>query len=211
MAIPSIQAKDKLMESAFFLNELENSLGVEARFRYYLSAFLTATYSVLDILLYDFAEKLGFPFTREEFVGERDFFVASKVSGSKEGIEFLRWLQRQKAALAKNPLWEKRKFTVHRGTFGMDHDFSVTVSGTSSAPAIGTSVAVQYDWVVGETSIPVMSETKDSVVYSTNRPGGSGNNLPRPLIVDKEDLRALHDQVADMLAEAEAKFWRQTI
>jgi len=59
MVTEDVHARDKLAEAEYFLRQLENSQDDKKGFDFNLSAFVVAWRSVIDIMLYDFAEKFS--------------------------------------------------------------------------------------------------------------------------------------------------------
>jgi len=104
----------KLAEAQYFLSRLKGLKDNPDEFMYNLSAFLSAWRSVLDVLLYDYAEKY-FGWGRDEKFDVRDFEVAAKTSGKKDAQDFIQWYKKQIKLLSQNPLWKKRVVIVHRG------------------------------------------------------------------------------------------------
>jgi hypothetical protein len=131
---PEMQSKDKLAEAAYFLEALSKNAPRTDEFNYNLSAFLGATQSVVDVMLYDFVEKFDLGFNRDDKVTPRDFFVASKAKGSAGALEFLDWWRRKVGGLEASPLWDTRHFIVHRGYPKMETKVEmfipINVSGT---------------------------------------------------------------------------------
>ena len=128
-----MQAKRKLGEARHFLDELERTSENPEEFNYNLSAFLSAWRSVLDIMLYDFAEKYSLGLTREDRLIEYGFEIVAKALNRTDALKFLKWWRQQVQEVGKNPLCYKRKVIVHRGYPPTVRDFTIEVStpGTS--------------------------------------------------------------------------------
>lgn len=126
-----MQSTDKLAEAEYFLRALLRIEDKMDEFDYNLSAFLGASHSVMDIMLYDFDELFDLGFSRSEKFTPRDFQVASRAMGKSEALRFLEWWNAKTKALAKNPIWLKRHFIVHRGYPEMEVFRTVNVSGSA--------------------------------------------------------------------------------
>jgi len=110
----ALEAKYKLAEARYFLDQLKDLKNKPDEFMHNLSAFLSAWRSVLDVLLYDYAEKY-FGWSREDKLNQRDFEVAAKASGIRDARNFIQWYKKQIQLLSGNPLAKKRVVIVHRG------------------------------------------------------------------------------------------------
>jgi len=107
-----MRARKKLDEAAYFLNALKRT-DTEA-FDYNLSAFLCAWRSILDVMLFDFAEKYSLGFSPEALLTEDKFRRAAEALGKKEASEFLAWWKTMLARISTSPLYRKRNMVVHR-------------------------------------------------------------------------------------------------
>jgi len=145
-----MEAEKKIREAEYFLNQLNNIPQDSDEFIYNLSAFLTAWRSVLDIILYDYAEKFNLGLTREEKVTDRDFEVAARALQHTQALQFIKWWRDQCNRIARDPLlgklWKIRVKIVHRGYPPMRREFflylmetiavGTTLTGISSAEAM---------------------------------------------------------------------------
>lgn len=88
-----MEAKNKLSETRYFLNRIKRLKNKPDEFMHNLSAFLSAWRSVLDVLLYDYAEKY-FGWSREDKLTQRDFEVAAKISKITDAQTFIQWYRK---------------------------------------------------------------------------------------------------------------------
>lgn len=102
-----MDAEKKIQEAEYFLNQLRNIPQDSDEFMYNLSAFLNAWRSVLDVMLYDYAEKFALGLTRDEKITERDFEVVAKALQHTQASQFINWWRQQRNRLMQNPLWKK--------------------------------------------------------------------------------------------------------
>lgn len=105
-----MDTRNKLEEARYFLNAL-----IRTRSVYNLSAFLSAWKSVLDVILYDFAEHYSIGLTREDRMLPHDFWIVAKANNNVQGLQFFKWWDKKRRVLSNNPLWNLRHIIVHRG------------------------------------------------------------------------------------------------
>jgi hypothetical protein len=166
-----VQSEDKLAEARYFLgllNIMPQDTAHEREFMYNVSAFLSSWRSVFDIMLYDYADKFRFGFSRDEEITERDFEIAARVTNNTQGLSFLRWWRQQINVLARNPLWTKRKIIVHRGYPPTMHVYTIFVSGsiaTSSSMFMTSSSGVTVS--VSSSSTSTTTTTGGSAIPTT--------------------------------------------
>ena len=113
-----MQSEEKLREARYFLDKLRTmpeDTEHEREYMYLLSAFLNSWRSVMDVMLYDYAEKFSLGFTRQERITDRDFKVAARVLNHTQAKRFIQWWEQKRGKLMQNPLWTKRTMIVHRG------------------------------------------------------------------------------------------------
>jgi hypothetical protein len=130
--------QEKLEEARYFLQKLEETPQDNAHnreFMYVLSAFLTSWRSVTDLILYDYAEKFGLGFSREDDLSLHDFELAARVTNNLQAQQFLTWFKQQAGILSNNPLWRKRNIIVHRGYPPTLRVYSLYLSGSISLSA----------------------------------------------------------------------------
>ena len=113
-----METRKKLEEARFFLEKFRKSLmglGVGKESPYYLSAFLSAWKSVLDVMLYDFAEYYSLGLTRQDKVSYDGFSLVAKAQSNDKALDFLKWWAKKIQKLGKNKLLKMRHMTIHRG------------------------------------------------------------------------------------------------
>lgn len=110
-----MDTRNKLKEAQYFLDTLVQTQQAPERFYYNLSAFLSAWRSVLDVMLYDFAEYYHIGLTRKDKMSPNDFELAAKILNKHEALTFIDWWRRKLSILSGNPLWNMRHMIVHRG------------------------------------------------------------------------------------------------
>jgi hypothetical protein len=148
-----MDTRNKLNEAKYFLDALNRTQNTPEKFQYNLSAFLNAWRSVLDVMLYDFAEFYSLGFTREEKLTDRDFWVAARAKNLNNALRFNEWWRQKQGTLMNNPLWKKRTITAHRGyPEVVPYRFYVSGSGGTS-PTISGEVVLSA--VSSEGAIPV--------------------------------------------------------
>lgn len=137
-----MQATEKLDEARYFLDKLRitpQNRDHEKEFMYLLSAFLNAVHSVLDIMLYDYAEGFSLGFTRDEKFTDRDFEVASRAKNDNQALEFILWWKQQSGVMAQRPLWLKRNVIIHRGYPEIRRVHSIFIADTIAVNSILTA------------------------------------------------------------------------
>jgi len=112
-----MQAEDKLEEARYFLDKLRNLEENLIEFKYNLSAFVSSWRSVLDVLLYDYAEKY-FKIVREEQVKitPEVFSIGASAFNVPDAKKFIEWYYEKMRKLRDNRLWKLRIFFVHKGS-----------------------------------------------------------------------------------------------
>lgn len=110
-----METRNKLQEAQYFLNAVSTTEQSTGELYYDLSAFLNAWRSVLDVMLYDFAEHYHLGLTNEDMITEHDFELAAKVLNNNDALRFITWWRQQRGSLSQDPLWSKRNIIVHRG------------------------------------------------------------------------------------------------
>lgn len=110
-----MDTRNKLSETAYFLDVLIQKQSDEKQFMYNLSAFLSAWKSVLDVMLYDFAEYYSMGLNREDKIMGHDFWIVAKAQKHREALQFVQWWKQKVGILSNNPLWKMRHTIVHRG------------------------------------------------------------------------------------------------
>ncbi|MGA3109913.1 MAG: hypothetical protein ABSD99_10795 [Candidatus Bathyarchaeia archaeon] len=121
---PQIGAKEKIEEASYFLRRLNRVRpGVIG---YYLSAFLSAWRSVLDVLLFDFAQMYSLGFDSKDRVDDEGFEIAARAMKQKEALRFLAWWRRQLEHVSNSPLYRARNMIIHRGRSPLHLSFPLT-------------------------------------------------------------------------------------
>lgn len=95
--------KRKLAEASYFLDELKNELEPD-KFNYKLSAFLSASHSVMDIIIYDFVEMRGMGITRHDWLDGQRFELVAKSHNVPQELEFSKWMKEKNSALSRKPI-----------------------------------------------------------------------------------------------------------
>ena len=103
----------KLEEAQYFLQELRRTKDDPKLSYFYLSAFLSAWRSVLDIMLYDFAEH--YPLRLKELkINDQIFWVAANALNNTEALRFIDWWRQKADIVRKHPLSKERNRIVHK-------------------------------------------------------------------------------------------------
>jgi hypothetical protein len=123
-------AREKLEEARHFLQLLDNTAAASKVFDYYLSAYLSAWRSVLDVMLFDFAQSYSLGLNRDDRIDENAFRIAARALRNKKALDFLRWWRIQSDRISRNPLSRVRNMIVHRGTSPL----GITIPITPGAP-----------------------------------------------------------------------------
>lgn len=111
-----LQSKTKLEETEFFLRELLENSNDPIKTNFFLSAFLTALRSVLDVLLYDYAEEKKIGLTREDNITTNVLKIAAKILKRNDIDDFIKWWNLKTGLMnQKFKIWHMRKIIVHRG------------------------------------------------------------------------------------------------
>lgn len=112
-----METRKKLEETRFFLEKFQKSLVrvAEKESYYYLSAFLGAWRSVLDVMLYDFAEFYSLGLTREDRMDGSGFYIVAKAQSNSQALKFFKWWNKKIERLSRNKLWKMRPRIIHRG------------------------------------------------------------------------------------------------
>jgi len=122
----------KLDEAKYLLDLLSYYQKDETKFSYNLNAFLSSWRSVLDIMLYDFAEHYSLGFTREVEMNDKEFYAVAQVLKRTEAVKFIKWWRQKQGILRNEPLWRKRDISFHRGSLGIIYHYYGYGTGSSS-------------------------------------------------------------------------------
>jgi len=144
-----IETRKKLEEARFFLEKFLESVSpvAEKECDYYLSAFLSAWRSVLDVMLYDFAEYYSLGLTREDKVSRGEFFIVAKAQSNDKALGFLKWWSKKIDKLGKKKLWNMRRIIIHRGYPKIVHHVYVPESMSSGGSVLSFGLPENADAV----------------------------------------------------------------
>lgn len=187
--VADVHACDKLAEAEYFLNQLDNFQGNKELFDYNLSAFVVSWQSVIDIMLYDFAEKFSLGLTRDDYLGEEQFRLAARVLDRKEAIDFLRWLinETRKLRDKHSILFDRRRLTVHRGKGSTFVAYAVNWSPSTAAISVSGS-----QWIPSLPPAPAQHEIMDAdtqpEIRFAERPSESAISVCRCAYEDMKKL-----------------------
>lgn len=127
-----MEARYKLEEAIYFLERLKNLIknptkyeemdNIDREFMNNLSAFISAWRSVIDYLLYDYAEKF-FGINREEKLDSHTFRIAATACKNQKALNFIDWYDELLGVLKGDPLWKKRPYSIHRGHPRMSREY----------------------------------------------------------------------------------------
>lgn len=205
-------SKRKLAETHYFLEGLRSEQE-PAVFYFKLSAFLSASHSVMDILLYDFAEKHGLGLTRDDWLDTKTFELIAKSHNIKEELEFSNWRREKLNQLSDNPIWNMRRFNAHRGYPKVSQETvieelplsgAVVLSGISSSdpgdsrratPAAQTGTIVVFGTPAVETTT---KEIRTRNVFRLDEAASREVS---------EVCQELYDELAAIVDEAQRRFW----
>ena len=145
-----MHSDQKLNEANFFLIQLNGAIRTpDHSFEYYLDAFMTACWSIPDMLLYDFAIIYNLGITREMIFRASDFELIvnalqiNKYLQDDKPLKFIEWYNKNVKKLKDDPILKRRNYQIHRG-------FTSTVSQidiiSSSISVTGTFTALR-EWV----------------------------------------------------------------
>lgn len=94
-------AQEKIKEAHFFLRKLrENSDKIPDAY-YYYSAFLSATLSILDHLMHDYAQKFNFTIPDDIRNLRKEFEKEAKNTNNHDALKFHEWWKSKKEYLTK--------------------------------------------------------------------------------------------------------------
>lgn len=120
----SITAKEKLEEAKFFIEKLRGlqlfpqDLETQHEVHYYLSAFLSASVSVIDYLLEDYNVKFSILIPLTKKLTPNTFKKESKRTSNDAALQFLQYWVEKKKALKNDPIGKllvgKRHINIHR-------------------------------------------------------------------------------------------------
>lgn len=164
-----MDTRNKLEETQYFLDELIKTKNDTKLFHFNLSAFLSVWRSVLDIMLYDFAEYYSIGFTRQDIITHQTFKAVASALKHNNALKFIDWWREKQGELMQNPLWAKRRLIIHRGYPTITATFTFYVSGSG-----GTSITVTQ---LQSESIPAGSSGAGGISPLTVRQPSSEGDL----------------------------------
>jgi len=197
--VADVHAHEKLDEAAYFLGQLQKYEDRKELFDYNLTAFVVSWHSVLDIMLYDFAEKFSLNLTRDDYLGEEQFRLAAKVLGRKEALDFLKWLIGETRNLREKHrvLFDRRRVTIHRGKGSTFAAYALNLSSSSAAVSITGSQWVPTTLPPSEHVTPPIQIQLAEIRFA-ERPNESAISVCRRAY---EDMKML-------VASAEKEAWK---
>jgi hypothetical protein len=130
----------KFEEAKYFCGKLSEAKS-DDEFYFYLSAFLNAWRSILDVMLYDLAEYYCLGFSREDELGDKEFTAVANALKRVEALKFIEWWRQKQGTLRSNPLWMKRNIIFHRG-YPKISEYRIYASGSGGTS--GTISVVPY-------------------------------------------------------------------
>ena len=108
----------KIKEAKFFLQKIKENYDESPDNQYYLSAFLSATFSIRDHLLEDYNLKFKLGFTLDEKLNLDRFEKRAKKLNKDDALEFISWYKQKIDEIKSQTLGEilvkKRHNTIHR-------------------------------------------------------------------------------------------------
>jgi len=199
-----MESRKKLEEAHYFLDKLRAVAQNSDEFMYMLSAFLNAWRSVLDVMLYDYAEKYSLGLTREDRITDHEFGIAAKVLNCTGALHFLRWWRQQRSSFQRNPLWRKRILVVHRGYPPITQTLQLYVA---------ESLALSSTFTVSGATPPIHIESEASsagaIQTEMHRPNRHAEtyfkDLPDRSVVDY--CQQAFDKMKEIVETAEREFY----
>jgi len=197
-----MDTRNKLKEAKYFLDILTQAQNEADKFYYDLSAFLTAWRSVLDVMLYDFAEYYALGFNRDVEMTHKEFYAVAEVLNKTEAIRFIKWWRKTQGMLSNSPLWRKRTINVHRGYPPLVQTYNFYVSGSG-----GTSGTISP--YVNSVSLPAHSTLGGLVPQTTpiavsERPDWRFSDFPNESVIDM--CTKAYNEIEKIVKETEAEF-----
>ncbi len=125
-------AKAKIEEANYFLQELRRAN--QNVFHYYFSAFLSAWRSVLDVMLFDFAQMYSLGFDDNARINDEGFEIAARATKQREALRFITWWRQQRQRISKSPLYRARNNLVHRGVSPLTYSFPLVPDSSLPPP-----------------------------------------------------------------------------
>lgn len=165
-------ARDKLEEAKFFFDklcvsvqQLPQDLPTQREFHYYLSAFQSASVSVIDYLLEDYNVKFGLNIPLSEKYFRAAFEREALKPGNEAALEFFNWWTKQKKLLKNDTIGKlvisKRHVGIHRRQIKPDlakiktGDGNVPISGSLEIKVFRGDKLEETHKVSGQPSSPL--------------------------------------------------------
>jgi hypothetical protein len=227
--VNEINARERLQEAKYFLDRMKEfeKQGSVKEFIYHFDGFLVAWHSIYDnTILYDFAERFSLPFTRKEYMTDREFELAAKWLKQEDASVFLKWLRSQVGKLKGEykVLFDFRQQVVHRSgrtvekkteyhetTYGFVNTSGVSAIVSGALPAFGDFQPAGVQWTSNVTPL-----SKPTVQPEALTRFPKAENLFYFLQADDPKGRRVIDacesaygDMARMLTEAQIEAWKK--
>jgi len=115
-----LSVEEKINEANFFKKKIEENIKTEPDVTYYFSAFLSATKSIPDFLLSDFAEKYNLNISLKIQDLRKEFIKKARKKSNREAIKFFKYFVKKYAIIRKDQicslLFDNRNVNIHRKT-----------------------------------------------------------------------------------------------
>lgn len=125
----SLTVDDKVTEASFFLGKLTGTGPTDEESVRYLSAFLSASRSIMDQILRENAGKYGFGFSDDEPLDSRSFRNRAQSNGVQAAVAFIDAYDHSVSRLEKNGYYAvlalRRNINVNYGARPLVHNLSI--------------------------------------------------------------------------------------
>ena len=122
-------ADDRVTEARFFLNKLASTDPTNEDSVHYLSAFLSASRSIMDQLLRDSAMRYGLGFGDDDSLGARSLRSRAQSKGAQDALRFADSYDQSIERLKNNGYYKvlalRRHINVSHGTHPLVHNLSI--------------------------------------------------------------------------------------
>jgi len=119
----------KVTEARFFLGKLTKTGPINEDSVHYLSAFLSASRSIMNQLLRDYARKYGLGFGEDEALDSRGFRARAQDKGDPTSLGFIDAYDRSIETLEKNEYYRvlalRRNINVKHGFHALVHNLNI--------------------------------------------------------------------------------------
>jgi len=120
---------ERVIEARFFLGKLTDTGPSSEDSVHYLSAFLSASRSIMNQLLHDYSEKHGLEFTDTDPLNSRTFRNRAHSKGARDALVFIDAFDRAIGRLESNKYYEvlalRRNINVRHGAHPLVHNLTV--------------------------------------------------------------------------------------